>query len=56
LPCSGPPGVEFKRYVSRVVLEPLGLAETRFDDLRRRPIGTAVRYTWMHPLLYYYLP
>jgi CubicO group peptidase (beta-lactamase class C family) len=49
-------GVEFRAYVQREVLRPLGLASTRFDDPRKRPPGTAERYTWMHPILYYYLP
>ena len=49
-------GVEFKSYVQREVLRPLGLANTRFDNVRSRPAATARRYSWMHPILYYYLP
>ena len=49
-------GTEFKRYVQREVLGPLRLADTRFDDPRARPRATAARYTWKHPVLYYYLP
>lgn len=47
---------EFRSYVQATVLQPLALTNTGFDDVRRRPKGAAVRYSWKHPILYYYLP
>jgi len=49
-------GTEFKAYVEREVLKPLGLTHTRFDDVRSRSGATAKRYTWKHPLHYYGFP
>ncbi len=42
-------GERFQDYVARVVLAPLGLADTGFDDVRRVNPGRARRYAYYDP-------
>jgi CubicO group peptidase (beta-lactamase class C family) len=46
---SGASGADFAEYVRRVIIAPLGLQRTRFDDVRRPVDGRARGYTYYYP-------